>query len=192
MSRGTGGDGLAALILLSLDFLAITNFRCPGSLIILYVLNYSDRAFFELARACLTCRSKFTPALACTAASCTPPYEPANIHMFREVMKTADIPKWTIRDTDDNLDTTSAPQCTLPSPHTQFLPNPIPYLDCGIYHYSILWLERHSNLNTHHRWRRSLSGLRSLVSIPERALSSSHIHPPFHATWSAGEPQMDN
>ncbi|KAN0111994.1 hypothetical protein V8E52_007911 [Russula decolorans] len=30
--------------------------------------------------------------------------------MFREVMKTADIPKWTIRDTNDNVDPTSAPQ----------------------------------------------------------------------------------
>ena len=81
------------------------------------LLNYSDRAFFELARACLTCRSKFAPVLACTAASYTPTYEPGNIHMFREVMKTADIPKRTIRDIDDKPDPTLAPQCTLPPPH---------------------------------------------------------------------------
>lgn len=60
-----------------------------------------DRDFLELARACLTCRSKFAPLLARTAASNTPPYELANIHMFREVMKAADIPKRTIRDTND-------------------------------------------------------------------------------------------
>jgi hypothetical protein len=158
---------------------------------ILVVLNYSDRALFELARACLTCRSKFAPVLACTAVSYTPPYEPANIEMFREVMNSADIPKRTIRDTNDNLDPTSAPQCTLPSPHTHFLPNSLPFPDCGMYHYSIS-LGRHSNLDPHPRWHHPLSGLRSLVSIPDRAPFSSHIHPPFHATQSEGAPHMDN
>lgn len=191
MSRGAGGDGPAALRTLSLDFLQ-SEFQVSRFTDILYVLNYSDRAFFELARACLTCQSKFAPVLACTAASHTPPYEPANIHMFREVMKTADIPKWTIRDTDDNGDPTSAPQCTIPS----FPPTPnsclIQFPDFGMYHYSISWLDRHSNLDPHHRLHRPLSGLRPLVSIPERAPFSSHIHPPFHATQSTGGPQVDN
>lgn len=158
---------------------------------ILFVLNYSDGGFFEPARACLTCRSKFAPVPACPAASHTPPYESANIEMFREVMKSADIPKRTIRDTNDNLDPTSAPQCTLPSPHTHFLANSIPFPDCGMYHYSIP-LGRRSNLDPHPRWHRPLSGLRSLVSIPDRAPFSSHIHPPFHATQSEGAAHMDN
>ncbi|SRR6266436_2086542 len=92
------------------------NSRYPG-LLISYGLDYSIRAFFKLTRACLTCRSKFALGLACMpAASYTPPYESANIHMSREVMKSADIPKWTIRNSDENLDSTSAPQCTLLSP----------------------------------------------------------------------------
>ena len=186
-----GGDGLTASIILSLNFLQ-PEFQVSWFTNI--VLNHSDRAFFDLARACLSSRSKFSPILACTpAASYTPPYERANIHMFREVMKTADIPKWTIRDTNDKVDPTSpAPQCTLLLPHTQFLPNSILSPDCGMYHYSISWLVSHSNLNPHHRWRRLLSGPRSLASIPERAPFSSHIHPPFHATQSAGAPEVDN
>lgn len=188
ISRVANGDGLAAPIIL--EFSCNPNFKYPGSLMF---LNNSDRAFFDLARACLICRSKFAPALACTAASYTPPYELRNIHMFRKVMnKTADIPKWTTRNTNDDPEPTPASQCALPSSHIQFLLNSFPFSDCGMYHYSISCLDRNSNLDPHPRWHRPLSNLRSLVPIQVRALFSPHHHPHFHATRSGAAQQMDN
>lgn len=93
------------------EFSANLYFQISRFTDVLYALSYSNRDFFKIASACLTCRSIFAPVPACKTASYTPSY-PENSHMAREAMKPADIPKWAVR---DNIDRASSPQCALPS-----------------------------------------------------------------------------